>query len=245
MFPTSGIGWLEMSIIPDNIYYSLLEVSRYSGVPGILYFLLFSKKKDKCIKIVFYILLASFLADFFNYFFIRLVYKNGFIISNSWVIINFILVTWYFYELIPKRRTLILLFLGVFIVALFVSFGFFYSFLQPNTVIRVLGSITFSTLSLLCLWEILKESPTDQLFKYPVFWIVTAIFLYSSITIFRNLFQNYFLHGLGGVGPIGRWVWFFNLVFNPVKNFIFLYAFYLVNKGYPNYIYRTNHSTGD
>ncbi len=224
--------------MPDELYYALQEISKYSGVPGILFFMLFMKEKSTITRIVFFILLASFIADFSNYFFMKYVYKNGFVITNSWHIINFLFVSWYFYQLMPKWRSLVLIMLGIFILTAIGSFSFFYSFLQPNTFIRALSSISFSIVSILCLFEILRQSPTDDLSRYPVFWIVSAIFLYSSTTLFRNLFQNYFLQSLGGVGPVGRWVSLFNMTFNIAKNLMFLYAFSLVHKGYPDYIYQ-------
>lgn len=227
----------------DSFYYTVLEINRYSGVPGILFFLLFVRGDHKYSKIVFFILLASFLADFSNFFFIRYVYQNSYIISNSWYLLNFVLVCWYFYELIPKKRNFTLFVLILFAAVSFLSFLFVYSYMEPNTIVKSLTSVSFSILSLVCLFEILRESPTDQLRNYPVFWVVSAIFLYSTITLFRNLFQNYLVIEIGGHAVVWRYVAFFNLLFNIIKNILFFYSFVLVKRGFPDFIHEPKLTT--
>lgn len=212
------------------------EFNRYSGVPGILFFLLFIKSSKQNIRIVFLILLASFLADFSNYFFIRYVYRNGYIINNSWALINYFLVSLLYLRLIPARWKLISIFLAIFIIGGVISFTFFYSFLESNTFVLAFSSIVFTLLSMLVFLEILQQGPMDELSNYPVFWFTTGIFLFSSVTILKFLFQNYVVFEMKASKDLWMYTSVFILVFNIMKNLMFLYAFILANNGYPDYI---------
>lgn len=218
------------------MYEALIEINRYSGIPGIVFFLAFLTKKGYNIRIVFFVLLASFLADFANYFFIRYIYQNSFIISNSWWLINYFLLTWLFLTLLKNQKNFVLLFFSIFLAGSLISFSFFYSFLESNTFIRTFSSISFTFLCILSFFEILRVGPTDQLSTYPIFWVTTAIFLYSSITLLRHLFSNYLIFQMDLSTEVYSYVHFFNLLMNIIKNLMFFYAFTLVRKGYPDYI---------
>lgn len=212
------------------------EINRYSGLPGIVFFMFFMKSTSANTRIVFYILLASFLADFVNFFVIKFIFRNGFIITNSWYIINYFLVSWLFLKLIPKRRMFVLLLSAVFIAGSVFSSIFYFSFLESNTFIKTFSSISFTLLTILAFLEVLNEGPTDSLSRYPVFWIITGIFLFSSITLLKNLFQNYLQSILEISKSSYAYVHMFNNVFNIIKNLMFFFAFVLVKKGFPDYI---------
>ncbi|MEP5611080.1 MAG: hypothetical protein ABJP45_02465, partial [Cyclobacteriaceae bacterium] len=208
----------------------LAELNRYSGIPGIVFFLLMMRKNGN-IRIVFFVLLASFTADVTIYFFIRHVYPNSFIISNTWYLIDYGLLTWLFIKMIPERKGIVALLGIIFTIGGITSFLFFYSFLESNTFIKAFHSLAFTVLSIIAFFEVLRESPTDKLIHYPVFWIMTAIFLFSSVTLFKNLFQNYLIFELALSMESYAYVHSFNNVFNILKNLMFLYAFVLVKKG--------------
>lgn len=212
-------------------------INTYSGVPGILFFLIFLRGEKGNSRIIFYIILASFLADIISYYFIRYVYPNSYLITTPWHIINYFLLSWLFLTLIPKRKKLILVLLLLFSIGTIFSVIFFYSFFEANTFIKTYSSTIITFLSILTFLEILSQSPIDRLTKYPVFWIVSAIFFYSSITLFNNLFQNYLVFELQVSGETYLYISLFNLTFNIAKNLMLLYAFILVKKGFPDYIH--------
>lgn len=220
-----------------EIFQFLKEVNRYSSVPGILFFLVFLTRVNLNTRIVFYIISVSFLADFLNYFFIRYIYPNAYIITNSWYLVNYVLVSWLFLKLIPTRKNLVVALLIFFGICSTLSFTFFFTFMEPNTFIRSFTSLSFTFLALLSFFEILKESPSDRLSQYPVFWIVTAVFLFSSITLIKNLFDQYLVIDMNVSRELHSYVHFFTVLANIVKNLCFLYAFMLVKRGYPDYIY--------
>ena len=217
----------------------MFEISRYSGIPVIIVFLTL-KNPSKLSTFTFTLILASFIADFSNYFFIRYIFKNSFIISNIWSIFNFSITCLLFLELLPQKRKSIIALLGVFLAGCLVSFLFFYSFLESNTFVWAYSSFATIILSLIAYYEILNAYPTETLSNYPVFWIVTGFFLYSTGVLFAGLFQNYVVFTLQMDWRFVSYLSFFILLFNILKNILFFYAFILIRKGFPQYIYAPN-----
>ncbi|MEO9482891.1 MAG: hypothetical protein ABJG47_05570 [Ekhidna sp.] len=109
----------------------------------------------------------------------------------------------------------------------------FYSLYDSNTVIRLISNVAFIILSLLTFYELLRK-PEIKLKKSPVFWIVTAIFIHSCLTLLRNVFLQYLVFDLEASKEIVSWIWLINLIANISKNFILFYAIVLIDKGYPD-----------
>lgn len=154
---------------PEVVSFLTGNINPYSGLPGILFFLLFIGKMGRISRYAYYILLASFLSDFGIQLFIRYVYPNSFIISNSWYVINYLLVSWLYILMMPRRKKLIFILTFVFLAGGFLSFLTFYSFLESNTFIRTYSSVAFTILPILTFFEILKE---DQPINY--FFILSS-----------------------------------------------------------------------
>ena len=215
----------------------LITINKYSGIPAIIFFLVYLRNQKINVRIVFTILCFSWITDITTFYFIKYIYPNSYIITNPWYIINYYLVSWLFLSLLPERRKLIIGLIGAFTLGGIISFLSFYSFLESNTFIKSFSSLAFTLLSIIAFFEILRAEPMDKLSNYPIFWIVTGIFLFSSVTLLKNLFQNYLVFDLKISSELWSYVHAFNNVFNIIKNFMFLYAFMLIRKGYPDYIY--------
>ncbi len=214
----------------------MVLINQYSGIPGIVFFALFVSFRNSNAKIVFFVLLASFLADLAITFYVEYVYPNSYGIATIWFVVDYFLLSWLFLKLTPSKKKIILSLMTIFIVGGIVSAGFFYSFSESNTFISSYPSAVFSFLSILAFLEILKEEPANRLIRYPVFWIVTGIFLFNSVTLIKNLFQQYLVFDLNVTLDQFIIIYLFSLTFNIIKNLFFLYAFVLVRKGQPDYI---------
>lgn len=215
----------------------LVLISKYSGLPGIVFFSIFLRSKKGNARIVFLVLLASLIADIAISYYVENIRPNSYGIGTTWVIVDYFLLTWLFLRLIPHRKKIIYLFLVVFTVGALISAGFFYSFTESNTFIRSYPSAVFTFLSIITFIEVLKESPTTKLLTYPIFWIITAIFLFNSVTLLKNLFQQYLVFDLQITMDLYIYVYVFSISFNIIKNLFFFYAFILVKKGNPDYIF--------
>lgn len=225
------------------------EVNTCTGLPGIILFVLFYRKMDKTSSIVYLILLTSFLADSLNHIIIW-VYKyhqvnssfNSYIFSNTWILIDFYLVSWWTMSLIPRRKKLILFIVNFYTVVALVSFCFSYSFFESNTYTRSLWSISLVTFSLLLFIEILRSSTTKKLMNQPVFWVNTGIFLFASTSLFNYLSEQYLVFEMQITWVDYAPIQFFTVFFNIVKNLLVFYSFILVIKGHPNSIVSKDNS---
>ncbi|GAB4250207.1 MAG: hypothetical protein Tsb0034_29470 [Ekhidna sp.] len=209
----------------------LLELNRFSGLAVILYFVFFPKRLMTIYGLLFLTIAFSFLADNIIWFFIRFVYPNSFIIGNSWLLLNFGIVSWLFGKLLPERRLVIIVSGVLFFVGATVSFGWFFSFLEFNTFIGVYSCINFTILSVFLYLRILNDKKT-QLKTMPEFWIANAFFFYSSLTLFRSLFTQFAVFDLEISKELHSAISIINLTANIAKNFILFYALILIDKGF-------------
>lgn len=205
-----------------------MELSSFSGLAGILLFLFFPKKLSSIAGILFLSIAASFLADSGNYFFIRLVSPNGYIIGNIWYILNYLICTWLFIKLLPDHKRVILILTFVFGIGTIISF-FYYSLGDSNSFIKVYSSSIFTFLSLRLYFSLLKN-PSSRLRSNTVFWIANAFFIFSTVTLLRNLFLQYLVFDLEISKAGFSLIMIINLLANIAKNFILFYALLLIEK---------------
>ena len=212
----------------------IVEISKYSGVPGVILYLLLMSRYKGIARLLFLVLLTSLLADIAVHFYIRNVQSNSYVISNIWYLLNYLLVTFLFYKLIPSRTRLVSILLIVFCIGSIVSFIFFYSFFDSNTFIKTFSSISFIVLSLTGYIAML-EKPSGRLSKSPVFWILNAIFIYSCITLLKNLFAQYLIFDLQVSRDLFIAIGYINIIANILKNLIFFYALILIRRSLSSY----------
>lgn len=208
----------------------LLILSSFSTIPGLLYYS-FSRNKDQVYVVIAFILGLSFLADNANYFFIRLIYPNSFIINNIWVILNYSLMVWLFGLFLDTSRKTTIYLLVTFFLGTILSF-FYYSFLEPNTAIYLLSNLCFIALSLFTYFKLL-QNPEQQLVNHPIFWTVTAFFIYYSLWLLQVVFNNYLIFDQMISSQAYDVIHIINLFANICKNFILFYVMVLIGKGYP------------
>lgn len=207
----------------------LVEFNRYTSLPALLYFLFFSREWKKPAGIVFYIALFSFLSDFFSFIYAKYVFPNTYGIINTWHFVNLWAVGIYFLGFLPKKRTLILVFLSSLSVCFFVTHVFFYDFLEPNSVFWLLASSTIILFVLLGFFELLK-TPTQSLSANPSFWVLTGLFVFTTSTLFMFLFQNYLVFELEVSRSLFAPLLMIVSIANIAKNFLLFYALVLMDK---------------
>ena len=159
--------------------------------------------------------------------------KQFFGIINSWHIINFYLLGWLFLFYLPQKRKLIIILILLFSLLVLVSFIWIFSFLESNSIVWVTSNVISIFLSLIGFFTLLKK-PSIALRELPVFYILTTILLYSSVTILVNLFFQYLVFDLNITKDGFRTITLILLISNSAKNFAFFYALVLISKGYPD-----------
>lgn len=219
----------------ETLHHWLLEINGASAIPGLLFFFFRRDKKTNSVFfIIFSVLFLSFLADNINYFFIRLVFPNSYIINNIWLIFNYFLMLWLFKKILPSSINILKLLSVVFACAAVVSF-WIYSFLEPNTVLYLISDLSFVFLSLITYYELLRN-PSGQLKSQPIFWMVTSFFVFHSIILLQSIFDNYLIFDQEISKTAYRIIHIINLLANTTKNFILFYTLILIDKGHPDTI---------
>lgn len=201
-----------------------------------MYFLLFVKKGRSSISgILFFILLASFLGDSISYIYADFLLSNNYIVINLWHIANFYLLAWLFSQILPEKRKLVLASIATFTILVVSSFSLGYSFWESNTFVWVTSNVIFILFPLFGFMELLKH-PSGSLLKLPIFWILTTVLLYSSVTLLVNLFFQYLVFDLNISKEGFSTIMLILLISNTIKNFVFFYALVLIDKGFPDSI---------
>lgn len=214
----------------SDVFWILADLNRYSGIPGILFFLFFIRKWKSNEAILFYILFASFFFDFSIYIYIKHFYPNSYIGSNWWIIINYGLMSWFFVRVLPKLKKVIISLAVVFGIAATISFSFFYSFTESNTVTRLFSSVIFLGLSVMGFREVLNK-PSGALLKMPVFYALIAFLGYYSLTFLKGLFTQYLVFELEITSKQFFPISMVNLFANTSKNYILFFTMVLLEKG--------------
>ena len=217
--------------------------NQHSALPAIIFFLCFRKHFSKVSQIAFLIVVVSFVADLVNHYLIWMVmlhkFSPGFtsyLISNIWRITDYFLVSWLFLTLLPEKRKLILGLAIAFILGGIISFSTFYSFFRPNSFIGLFWSAAVSILSIVTFAEIIAKASVRTVLRYPVFWFVAALFLFSTSMLLINVFQDYLVFELSISSLQHSYAHFFTIFFNLVKNLLFFLAFVLAARGNPEMI---------
>lgn len=204
----------------------ILFISEYSAVLGIVVFLIWIRKLNSLAGIVFLILLASFFADLLNTFYLNYVELNTYRISNVWYIVNYFLVIWLGFRMLSNHKRIISFLLITFVIGGLVSF-YFYPLNESNTFIRVFSSITLIIIPLFFYLDLLKK-PSGSLYKLPMFWISTSLFIYGCITLLKNLFTQLLVFDLEITANAFYGVAIVNLLANICKNLLLFYSLVLI-----------------
>jgi len=207
----------------------LVYFNGFSAVPGFLYFIFRGQSRNMLSVVVFTILASSFLSDNFNYFFMRLIYPNGFIIGNIWYLINFLLSCYLFGMMVKKRKMFFSVLAIIFSIGSIVTFLFFFRLSESNTFIRLFSNVSLILFSLMAYFELLKN-PNKKLKKQPSFWISTAFFLSNSLILLQNVFNNYLIFDLKISESAVLSIYVIKLCANIFMNFSLFYVLVLLDK---------------
>jgi len=202
-----------------------------SALPGLIFFIILQRDWKLISGAIFYMLLFSFLGDNLSYLYARYVYPNNYPIINSWHFSNLMLVLYYFYLLNHISRIKIYISASVFFLGSLFSL-FFFKFTESNTVLWAGSNIIIIVYCLVTYLKLLENSHYN-IYKLPVFWIVTALLIFNSVTLFSFLFFNYLIFVLNTTYLDTLVIVIIIQVANTLKNFTFFYSLVLLKKGHP------------
>ena len=163
-----------------TIYLTLLPL----GI-GLFYF----KKTDPGLKLLLVYLALSFFVDqialqYFLKSVYNMLYINLFVLFEKCLFIYLL----YYWNLSGKKRRLDFFLLELFIIALWTYYAFFTHTATGKPGIynqlNVFGTLTSAIIVILAAVSVIRIVEVgSELFKNPVFWSVTAIFIYAAISL--------------------------------------------------------------
>lgn len=216
-------------------YIEVIEVfsqfNKYTGLPGIVYFIFFLREWKTVSGILFYILLASFLGDNLGYIYAKYFYPNNYPILNAWHFGNFLLVAWLFYKMLEAKRRWVLISVIFFLVGSILTYLFQYSIWESNTFVWVSSNVFSIVFCLFAYLELLKK-PSGPILKLPIFWVISSLLIFCSVTLLVFLFQQYLVFDLAITKEAFKIILLIITLSNTFKNLVIFYAMVLIDKGH-------------
>ena len=176
------------------------------------------KSKPKYLKILGLLVLTSGLSDLLSINFIR--FNNE--INNIYTIIQFFILCSIFYLCFNNVKVKQLLLFSSFLFLIFsvINILLIEGFTSRNTNLRTVSGIFFIIISVYYFNYLLQNQPVDNIIRFPMFWINSAILIYFS--------GNIFLYAANNIISFERIYLFYYLIhniLNVIKNLLFSVAF--------------------
>lgn len=168
------------------------------------------------------LLIVSFLCDLLGYFLAMSGHRNLWL-ANFFFLFQFCTILLIFSIVSTKQSRYYFYFLGT-IVPMFFLLNFVSgdSKTYLDTYSTALSSLAIMFMSIRFFIQILRSLPTQEIHKYPVIWIVIAVFFYYSGTLLVFVSYNYFVE-LGPSLNMSFWSFSHNFL-NITKNLLFAVA---------------------
>lgn len=180
---------MDWILIYANIPYVL-------NVIGIILVATQFKAKQNYIKLLGLLLVTSVANQLCTMFFFFAFRINPNYFFNSYVIIEFVLITMVYYFAFNKAFTKRFVLISV----IFLSFAFWnlFSFqkLAINSYTMTIVAFIFMSYSVFYFYWLLKELPTSKLQRLPMFWINTSVLVFFSGKLFVVVFTAYLVEVL-------------------------------------------------
>jgi hypothetical protein len=142
--------------------------------------------------------------------------------NNIYTIIQFLILCSVFYLCFNNARVKRFLLLSLFLYLIFsiINILFIEGFANRNTNLRTVSGISFIIISVYYFSYLLQNQPVDNIIRYPMFWINSAVLIYFS--------GNIFLYAANNIISFERIYLFYYLIhnmLNVIKNLLFSAAF--------------------
>ena len=185
--------------------------------------ILYWKKLEGQLKLIFWIVLASALSDAISYI-LYLFSTANLPVINLFFIVQIIL----FYLILKTRRTLALqIFFYATVAFAIVDFVFLQTPTTFNSYASYAGALLILVTALVYLYRLLEDLPDEKIQRLPLFWVAFGAMTYYGGTLFLFLFSNYVLaQSLKN----HQTIWILHNVVNITKNLFLFIAIWLNHK---------------
>ncbi len=169
--------------------YTYLVITVFGAIFGVYTF----HKQNSDLRIITIFLVLSALFFVFQIFSTRiLLWSNNMAVGNTWILIQFIVMSAFYFYLTPRaiNRTIQIIFFFIYLLITFYSFADLINLKSFLSLPRYASGLVFIFYSILTYTSLLKNPQEDLLLK-PLFWINTSVFVFFSGTMVIYLFIEY------------------------------------------------------
>jgi hypothetical protein len=175
------------------------------------------KKRAKLLKVLCLFTCLSFLLDLATVF---PRYAN--IFSNAFRLIEFFLLLYIYYLAFkPEARKATFTIIAIVYLTFFLAELFTFQKGQLNSYSATLSSVVFIVFSVRYFYVLMRDLPTAQIQRLPMFWVNTAVLTYFAGSLFLFAMRSYLINVLKDDQTI---YWSFHNFLNIGKNLLFAVA---------------------
>jgi hypothetical protein len=179
------------------------------------------------------ILILSVTFDFGGRLIYLLSLGNPNVSGNTHVLISTCIMSVFFYKVIKWKSLITPLWI---INIIYISFGLtnrmFFQKAEINSYSYIFSSIVIISISLTFFYKLLKELPTQQLHKMPLFWIISGFFFSFAGKLVVYTVTQYLVTYLG---DNLIFVWSFHILLTIIANLLIAYGTWLNYKQIPKF----------
>jgi hypothetical protein len=152
------------------------------------------------------------------------------VLFNSYYALLFILLTWFYYEVlfVNTRRIMIWIGLAVYIQSFILISVFVQNFLEYQTLMWLITAIIMITYSIAYFFYSLTTITTTGFFGYSLIWINIGVMIYFCLNLFLFVMGNYVLTKLDP--DTSALIWSSHNINNIIKNILFAVGIYFYKK---------------
>lgn len=184
--------------------------------PLIIYFVR-AKIAPKQISPIGALIIVSGIVDIFGAIFLQRGLSTA-VLSNTQDVLQFLLLTWFYLELLCFKKLKNLVYLGVivYLVALIATTLFVQDFFHNQTLMWSVSGGIIIIFSAAYFMQALSVRPTQQILSYPPIWINFAVFFYFGFNLYLFVFGDHILANASR--EVATVYWSFHNFNNIIKN---------------------------
>ncbi len=201
-----------------TVFWIIAYCSIYSALIPSIVGVLSYKQRTPLLKILCFFTFISFFLDNLALYFPH--YAND--SNNVFRLVEFYTLSIIYYKaFVPRWNKVFFCTLGLLYAVLFISESFLSTKNQLNSYSITFTSLVFIVFSVRFFYVLMRDLPTAQIQRLPMFWVNTAVLTYFAGGLFVFAMRNYLVNSLNDNQTI---YWSFHNFLNIGKNLLFAVA---------------------
>lgn len=177
------------------------------------------------VHIIGILLIVSGLCDLIGFILFH-EHQSTVVLFNTYYALLFILLTWFYYEIlfVNTRRIMIWIGLAIYVQSFILISVFVQSFLEYQTLMWLVTAIIMITYSIAYFFHSLSTITTPGFAGYSLIWINIGVMIYFCLNLFLFVMGNYILTKLDP--ETSALIWSSHNINNIIKNILFAVGIY-------------------